>query len=547
MLKTREVRADRGLELSCKGWGQEAALRMLMNNLDPDVAERPEDLVVYGGTGKAVRSWEAFDRIVELLKELESDETLMIQSGKAVGVMKTNSWAPRVVLSNAMLVPEWANQEEFNKLEAAGLTMFGQMTAGSWAYIGSQGILQSTYETFSSVSSIHFDGSLSGTVTITAGLGGMGGAQPLAITMNGGVAICVEVDQAKIDRRQRLGYLSVVAKDLDEALALAKEAKEAKRALSIGLQANAADVLPQLVDRPGIVDIVTDQTAAHNPLYYIPSGMSADEADVLREADPVRLAALARESIAVQVDAMVALKEEGAIVFEYGNGIRAEARLGGVANAFSFPGFISAFIRPLFFEAKGHCRWIALSGDSADIETIDQAVREAFPENVSLNRWLRLAKEHVPFQGLPARTCMLGYGERDRVGLIINELVASGKVSAPVVIGREHLDSGSVASPYRETEAMPDGSDAIADWPILNAMINVSSGGTWVAVHDGGGVGIGRSIHSGVVIVADGTPEAEEKLKRVLTNDPATGVIRHADAGYAGAKKFADAHGILVN
>lgn len=540
----RTVRAARGPQKAARGWGQEAALRLLMNNLDPDVAEDPDRLVVYGGTGRAARSWSAFDEIVAELTRLADDETLLVQSGKAVAVFNTSPWAPRVLIVNALIVPEWANQEEFRRLEEAGLTMFGQMTAGSWSYIGSQGILQSTFETFASVADQHFDGDLAGTLTVTAGLGGMGGAQPLAVTMNGGVVICCEVDQNRLDRRLTLGYLDRQAKDLPEALELAAQARADRRPLSIGLCANAVDVLTGIIDSDTDVSIVTDQTSAHDPLFYVPVGMSAREADELRAADPDKYTTLARNSIVDHVRAMATLQGRGAIAFEYGNSIRAEAKLGGLETAFSFPGFISAYIRPLFFEAKGHCRWIALSGDPADIAVIDEALLAEFRDNRSVTRWLALAGSKVPFQGLPARTCMLGYGERHRVGLLINDLVASGRVSAPVAISREHLDSGSVASPYRETEGMADGSDAIADWPVLNALLNTSSGATWVSVHHGGGVGIGRSLHAGVVVVADGTPEAAAKIACVLTNDPGIGVVRHADAGYPEAKRFARENGI---
>lgn len=544
MTGPRRVVAARGTELSCKGWEQEAALRLLMNNLDPEVAERPDQLVVYGGTGKAARNWQAFDDIVTQLRELENDETLLVQSGKPVAVLRTNPWAPRVLLSNAMLVPQWATQDEFDRLESQGLTMFGQMTAGSWAYIGSQGILQSTYETFAAVGRKDFDGTLAGTFTVTAGLGGMGGAQPLAVTMNGGVVLCVEVDEEKIRRRESLGFLECVAKTVDDAIAIAAEAVVDRRPCSIGLAGNAADVLPALLERGVPIDIVTDQTAAHDPLYYVPQGYGAEEAAKMRRTDRQKYLSLARESIVRHVEVMIQFARRGTVVFEYGNGIRAEAQRSGLSDAFQFPGFISAYIRPFFEEARGHCRWIALSGDSRDIDVIDDAVRELLSENDSLDRWLALAREKVPFQGLPARTCLLGYGERHRVGLLINELVRSGRVSAPVAIGREHLDAGSVASPFRETEGMLDGSDAIADWPILNALVNTSSGATWVSVHDGGGVGIGRSVHAGVVVVADGSAAADQKLERVLTNDPATGVIRHADAGYEHAREFAAAHGI---
>jgi urocanate hydratase len=530
--------------MSCKGWGQEAALRMLMNNLDPDVAERPEDLVVYGGTGRAARSWEAFDGLVEVLRRLEGDETLLVQSGKAVAVFRTHEWAPRVLLSNAMVVPEWATQEEFRRLEDAGLTMFGQMTAGSWSYIGSQGILQSTYETFAAVAEKRFGGTLAGTLTVTAGLGGMGGAQPLAVAMNEGVVICIEADQRRLDRRRSLGYLDIQADDIDHALATALEAKDARRALSVGLNANAGEVLREIVARDVPVDIATDQTPAHDPLLYIPDGLSADEATDLRHWDPDKYVTRARADIGRHVQSLLALLDRGCEVFEYGNGIRAEAQRAGIERALAYPGFIAAYIRPFFCEAKGHCRWIALSGNPQDIRTIDQELIAALPDNRSLHRWLRLASDKVPFQGLPARTCMIGYGERERVGLLINDLVAERRVDGPVAISREHLDAGSVASPYRETEDMADGSDAIADWPILNGLLNTASGATWVAIHHGGGVGIGRSIHAGQVIVADGTPLARQRIQRVLTNDPGIGVVRHCDAGYPHAIAFGRASGI---
>jgi len=521
-------------------------MRMLMNNLDPEVAERPEDLVVYGGTGKAARSWEAFDAIVRELKVLKGDQTLLVQSGKPVGVFDTHEWAPRVLISNSMLVPEWATWDEFRRLEALGLTMYGQMTAGSWIYIGTQGILQGTYETFAAIARKRFNGSLSGTVTLTAGLGGMGGAQPLAVTLNGGVAICVEADDDRIARRIEYRYLDVRADDLEHALRLATDAKAAKKALSIGLHDNAAQVLPALVARGFAVDIVTDQTPAHDPLSYIPAGLSPDDAQELRLDDPVEYVKRARASMARHVDAMVEFLDRGAEVFDYGNSLRAEARIGGSARAFDFPGFVPAYIRPLFCEGNGPFRWVALSGDPADIAVTDRAMVEEFSDNEPLVRWIKAAGERVAFQGLPARICWLGYGERARAGLRFNELVKSGAVKAPIVIGRDHLDSGSVASPYRETEAMQDGSDAIADWPILNALLNTSSGASWVSVHHGGGVGIGRSIHAGMVVVADGTDEAARKLERVLTNDPGTGVMRHADAGYQRAIDVAGERGVHI-
>jgi urocanate hydratase len=543
---TRTVRAAHGSTLSCLGWSQEAALRMLMNNLDPEVAERPEDLVVYGGTGRAARSWEAFDAIVRELKVLKDDQTLLVQSGKPVGVFDTHEWAPRVLISNSMLVPEWATWEEFRRLEALGLTMYGQMTAGSWIYIGTQGILQGTYETFAAIARKRFHGSLAGTITLTAGLGGMGGAQPLAITLNGGVAICVDADSDRIERRIEHRYLDVRADDLEHALRLATDAKAAKQALSIGLLGNAAEVLPALAARRFEVDIVTDQTPAHDPLSYIPAGLSPEDAQELRLDDPDGYVKRARESMARHVDAMVDFLDQGAEVFDYGNSLRAEARLGGSARAFEFPGFVPAYIRPLFCEGKGPFRWVALSGDPADIAATDRAIVEEFSDDPALVRWIRAAGERVSFQGLPARICWLGYGERARAGLRFNELVRSGAVKAPIVIGRDHLDSGSVASPYRETEAMLDGSDAIADWPILNALLNTSSGASWVSVHHGGGVGIGRSIHAGMVVVADGSDQAALRLERVLTNDPGTGVMRHADAGYQRAIDVATERGIHI-
>jgi urocanate hydratase len=546
MSSPRVVRAPRGPQLSCLGWPQESAMRMLMNNLDPEVAERPADLVVYGGTGRAARSWEAFDAIVRELQRLQGDQTLLVQSGKPVGVFDTHEWAPRVLIANSLLVPEWATWDEFRRLEALGLTMYGQMTAGSWIYIGTQGILQGTYETFAAVARKRFGGSLAGTITLTAGLGGMGGAQPLAITLNGGVAICVEADAERIQRRLDHGYLDVRAADLEDALRLAVEAKANKRALSIGLHGNAAEVLPALAARGFDVDVVTDQTSAHDPLSYIPAGVSAEDAQELRLDDPQDYVRRARESMARHVDAMIDFLDHGAEVFDYGNSLRAEAKLGGSTRAFEFPGFVPAYIRPLFCEGKGPFRWVALSGDPDDIAVTDRAMVEEFSDDAALVRWITAAREKVKFQGLPARICWLGYGERARAGLRFNELVRSGAVKAPIVIGRDHLDSGSVASPYRETEAMLDGSDAIADWPILNALLNTSSGASWVSVHHGGGVGIGRSIHAGMVVVADGTAEAGRKLERVLTNDPGTGVMRHADAGYGRAIEVAHERGVRI-
>jgi urocanate hydratase len=521
-------------------------MRMLMNNLDPEVAERPEDLVVYGGTGRAARSWEAFDAIVGELKTLKGDQTLLVQSGKPVGVFETHEWAPRVLISNSMLVPEWATWDEFRRLEALGLTMYGQMTAGSWIYIGTQGILQGTYETFAAIARKRFGGSLAGTVTVTAGLGGMGGAQPLAVTLNGGVAICIDVDEHRIARRIEHRYLDVAAEDIGHALELAGKARDARQPLSIGLQGNAAEVLPELVRLGVQVDIVTDQTPAHDPLSYIPAGMTPDDAAELRLDDPTEYVRRSRTSMALHVEAMVSFLDRGAEVFDYGNSLRAEAKLGGFDRAFDYPGFVPAYIRPLFCEGKGPFRWVALSGDPADIATTDRAMVEEFAEDEALVRWIKAAGERVHFQGLPARICWLGYGERARAGLLFNELVRTGKVKAPIVIGRDHLDSGSVASPYRETEAMLDGSDAIADWPILNALLNTSSGASWVSVHHGGGVGIGRSIHAGMVVVADGSESAARKLQRVLTNDPGTGVMRHADAGYERAIEVAHERGVHI-
>ncbi|MBX6765141.1 MAG: urocanate hydratase [Rubrobacteraceae bacterium] len=544
--RTKFVRAPRGSELSCKGWPQEAAMRMLMNNLDPEVAERPEDLVVYGGSGKAARNRDCLRAIIATLQELRDDETLLVQSGKPVGVLKTHEWAPRVLIANANLVGEWASWEEFRRLERLGLTMYGQMTAGSWIYIGTQGILQGTYETFAAVARKRFGGSLEGTVSLTAGLGGMGGAQPLAITMNGGVAICVECDPSRIERRVEHGYLDVKADDLDHALRLADEARHERRPLSIGVLGNASELIPEVLRRGFEVDVVTDQTSAHDPLRYLPTGIAFEEWEEERRRDPEGLVERARESMARHVEAMVGFLDAGAEVFDYGNSIREEARRAGYERAFDFPGFVPAYIRPLFCEGKGPFRWVALSGEAQDIMKTDRAVLELFPENESLSRWIRMAEEKVRFQGLPARICWLGYGERHLAGLRFNEMVERGELSAPIVIGRDHLDAGSVASPYRETEGMRDGSDAIADWPLLNAMANVASGAAWVSIHDGGGVGIGRSIHAGQVTVADGTRLGAQKLERVLTNDPATGVIRHADAGYERAVEVADERGVRL-
>jgi urocanate hydratase len=543
----RTVRAPRGRELSCRGWAQEAALRMLMNNLDPEVAERPERLVVYGGTGRAARSWEAFDAIVGTLRTLADDETLLVQSGKPVGVFRTHEWAPRVLIANSNLVPDWATWDEFRRLEELGLTMFGQMTAGSWIYIGTQGIVQGTYECFAEIARRRFNGSLAGTVTVTAGLGGMGGAQPLAVTMNGGVALCLEVDPERIRRRLDMRFVDEQAGDLDDAVARCERARAERRALSVALCANASEVLPALLGRGFEADVVTDQTAAHDPLVgYVPGGMTLEQAAELREADPDEYVARARRSIAAHCYAMVAYRDRGAEVFDYGNSLRAEAKLGGFERAFDYPGFVPAYIRPLFCEGKGPFRWVALSGDPADIAATDRAVVEELPGDEPLARWLRLAGERVPFQGLPARICWAGYGERHRLGLRFNEMVRNGELKAPIVIGRDHLDSGSVASPYRETESMADGSDAIADWPLLNALVNTAAGASWVSVHHGGGVGIGRSIHAGMVCVADGTDQAAAKLERVLTCDPGTGVARHADAGYERAVEVAAERGVRL-
>ncbi|MET0992201.1 MAG: urocanate hydratase [Lacisediminihabitans sp.] len=542
----RPIRAFRGSELNTLGWPQEAALRMLQNNLDTEVAEHPDELVVYGGTGKAARDWDSYDALVRTLTTLKNDETMLVQSGKPVGVMRTHEWAPRVLLANSNLVGDWANWDEFRRLEQLGLTMYGQMTAGSWIYIGTQGILQGTYETFAAVAAKRFGGTLAGTITLTGGLGGMGGAQPLAVTMNDGVAIVVDVDPSRIARRIEHRYLDVEARSIEHALELAYAARDAKKPLSIGLLGNAADVFPRMLAAGAEIDIVTDQTSAHDPLAYLPLGISFDDWQSARAADPAGFIVRSRDSMAVQVEAMVGFQAEGAEVFDYGNNIRTEAKAAGFEDAFAFPGFVPAYIRPLFSEGKGPFRWAALSGDPEDIYKTDRAILEMFPENESLAKWIRMAQERVHFQGLPARICWLGYGERDRAGLKFNEMVASGELSAPLVIGRDHLDSGSVASPYRETEAMKDGSDAIADWPLLNALVNTASGATWVSIHHGGGVGIGRSIHAGQVTVADGTPLAAEKLARVLSNDPGMGVIRHVDAGYDEAIEVADRLGVRV-
>src|SRR5262252_4212723 len=537
----RPVRAPRGTALSCRGWPQEAAMRMLMNNLDPEVAEHPDQLIVYGGSGRAARSWPAYDAIVRSLQGLAGDETLLVQSGKPVGVMRTHEWAPRVLIANSLLVPQWATWGEFRRLESLGLTMFGQMTAGSWIYIGTQGILQGTYQTFAAAGEKHFGSpDLRGRTILTAGLGGMGGAQPLAGTMAGAAILCIEVDAQRIERRLETRYLDEAAESLDDALARVRAASAERRPLSVGLLGNAADVVPELVARGEEFDLITDQTAAHDPLNgYVPRGYSVQEAAALRSSDPDEYLRLARESIVRQVEALLEYVRRGAYVFDYGNNLRGEAREGGVEEAFAYPGFVPAYIRPLFCRGVGPFRWAVLSGDPADISAIDDRLRELFPDDPLLQRWLNLAPERVAFQGLPARICWLGYGDRAKAGLAINELVRSGEVKAPVVIGRDHLDAGSVASPYRETEAMRDGSDAIADWPILNALVNVAAGATWVSVHHGGGVGIGNAIHAGMVVVADGTDEAAARLERVLTTDPGMGVVRHLDAGYPEAEAAA--------
>jgi len=540
------VRAPRGTTLTARGWQQEAALRMLQNNLDPEVAEHPDELVVYGGSGKAARDWNSFDAMVRTLTTLKDDETMLVQSGRPVGVMQTHEWAPRVLIANSNLVGDWATWEEFRKLEAMGLTMYGQMTAGSWIYIGTQGILQGTYETFGAVAEKKFGGTLAGTVTLTAGLGGMGGAQPLAVTMNDGVAICIDVDSTRIDRRIEHRYLDVRASSVDEALQLAEEAKKARKPLSIGVLGNAATIVPDLLRRGAPIDIVTDQTSAHDPLMYLPVGIDFDDWVTAREKDPAGFTERAQESMARHVEAMVGFQDAGSEVFDYGNSIRDEARKAGYARAFEFPGFVPAYIRPLFCEGKGPFRWAALSGNPADIAKTDQAILDLFPDNEHLTRWIKMAGERVAFQGLPARICWLGQGERDKAGVRFNDMVASGELEAPIVIGRDHLDTGSVASPYRETEGMLDGSDAIADWPLLNAMVNVSSGASWVSIHHGGGVGIGRSLHAGQVSVADGTDLARRKLERVLTNDPGMGVIRHVDAGYDRAAEVAAERGVRI-
>jgi urocanate hydratase len=542
----RPVRAPRGTTLTARSWQTEAPLRMLMNNLDPDVAERPDDLVVYGGTGRAARDWASFDALVRTLTTLADDETMLVQSGRPVGVLRTHEWAPRVLIANSNLVGDWATWPEFRRLERLGLTMYGQMTAGSWIYIGTQGILQGTYETFAAVADKRFGGSLRGTLTVTGGCGGMGGAQPLAVTLNGGVCLVVDVSRWRLERRVATRYLDEVADSLDAAVARCSAARKSGEALSVGLVGNCASVLPELLRRGVEVDVVTDQTSAHDPLAYLPDGVGVDDWDDYARAKPEEFTDQARESMARHVEAMVGFLDGGAEVFDYGNSLRDEARQGGYDRAFAFPGFVPAYIRPLFCAGKGPFRWAALSGDPADIAVTDDAVLALFPDDDKLQRWIRAAREKVAFQGLPARICWLGHGERDRAGLRFNELVASGAISAPVVIGRDHLDAGSVASPYRETEAMADGSDAIADWPLLNALVNTASGATWVSIHHGGGVGIGRSIHAGQVSVADGTALAAQKLARVLANDPATGVLRHVDAGYPEADAAAEAGGLRV-
>lgn len=543
----RTVRPPRGTSVSCKGWVQEAALRMLMNNLDPEVAENPAALVVYGGSGRAARNWPCFDAIVRSLRELENDETLLVQSGKPVGIFRTHGEAPRVLIANANLVPAWATSANFRDLEERGLIMYGQMTAGSWIYIGTQGILQGTYETFAAAARQHFGGSLAGKLVVSGGMGGMGGAQPLAATMNGGAFLGIEVDRRRIQRRIETGYCNVLVDNLDEALKIVLAGKAKGTALSVGLVGNCADILPELVKRQVIPDVITDQTSAHDELNgYVPHGIPYEVALRLRREDPQEYTRRAYESMAVHVQAMLDMQKRGAVAFDYGNNIRGQAKKAGVANAFDFPGFVPAYIRPLFCEGRGPFRWVALSGEAKDIYLTDRVVIDLFPQNEPLRRWIKMAGERVRFQGLPARICWLGYGERAAFGLAINELVAKGKITAPIVIGRDHLDTGSVASPHRETEGMLDRSDAVADWPILNALLNTASGASWVSVHHGGGVGIGNSIHAGQVIVADGTPEAARRLERVLTNDPGIGVARHADAGYESATRVAKTHGIKI-
>jgi urocanate hydratase len=546
-IRNGEIRAPRGTKLNTKGWVQEAVLRMLMNNLDPEVAEYPEKLVVYGGIGKAARNWECYDSIVAELKNLGDEETLLIQSGKPVAVFRTHKDAPRVLLANSNIVPAWANWDKFHELDKKGLMMYGQMTAGSWIYIGSQGIVQGTYETFAECARQHFGGSLKGTITVTAGLGGMGGAQPLAVTMNDGVVIGIDVDRSRIEKRIETRYCDIVVDTLDEAIQLALQAKEQGQGLSIGLVGNAAEILPEMLKRNFLPDIVTDQTSAHDPLNgYLPIGMTMQEGDILREDNPEEYISLSKRSMAVHVQAMLNMKAQGSIVFDYGNNIRQVAFDEGVKNAFDFPGFVPAYIRPQFCEGKGPFRWVALSGDPEDIYKTDEVILKEFADNTNLCNWIKMARERIAFQGLPARICWLGYGERARFGRIINEMVASGKLSAPIVIGRDHLDAGSVASPNRETESMKDGSDAISDWPILNALVNTAAGASWVSVHHGGGVGMGYSVHAGMVVVADGTEDAAKRLERVLTTDPGMGVVRHVDAGYALAIETAKTKGVAI-
>ncbi|MDO4607438.1 MAG: urocanate hydratase [Bowdeniella nasicola] len=540
------ITAPRGTQLTARSWATEAPMRMLMNNLDPEVAERPEDLVVYGGTGRAARSWDAFHAMVHTLQDLREDETMLVQSGKPVGVLRTHEWAPRVLIANSNLVGDWATWPEFRRLEALGLTMYGQMTAGSWIYIGTQGIVQGTFETFAAIADKRFGGTLAGTLTLTAGCGGMGGAQPLAVTLNGGVCLIVDVDPARLHRRVKHRYLDEVADNLDDAIARVEAAKSDYRALSVGVVGNAAEIFPELLRRNVEIDIVTDQTSAHDPLSYLPLGIKLDDWQDAARRDPAGFTEQARASMAAHVEAMVGFLDRGAEVFDYGNSIRDEARLGGFERAFDFPGFVPAYIRPLFCEGKGPFRWAALSGDPRDIAATDEAILDLFPDNARLHTWIRGAQKEIAFQGLPARICWLGQGERDRAGEVFNQLVADGRVQAPIVIGRDHLDTGSVASPYRETEAMKDGSDAIADWPLLNALTAASSGATWVSIHHGGGVGMGRSIHAGQVCVADGSDLAAQKLARVLTNDPALGVLRHADAGYDTARRVAAEQGLTI-
>ncbi|MGA0081119.1 MAG: urocanate hydratase [Ilumatobacteraceae bacterium] len=542
----RPVIAPRGTELSCANWQIEAPYRMLQNNLDPDVAERPDDLVVYGGTGRAARSWDAYDAMLRTMRTMKPDETMLVQSGKPVGVFRTHEWAPRVLLANSNLVGDWATWDEFRRLEQMGLTMYGQMTAGSWIYIGTQGILQGTYECFAEIARRKFNGTLAGTITLTAGLGGMGGAQPLAVTMNDGVALCIDVDAWRVNRRVETRYLDEVADSLEDAVARCIKAKAEKRRLSVGVVGNAADMFPKLLQMGFPADIVTDQTSAHDPLSYMPNDLSDDAAQEMLKNNPEEFIRRSRAAMAAHCQAMVGFMDAGAEVFDYGNSLRREAQLGGYDRSFDYPGFLPAYIRPLFCEGRGPFRWVALSGDPADIAATDKAVLEEFPDDDGLHKWMRLAQDRIAFQGLPARICWLGYGERHRLGLRFNEMVRKGQLKAPIVIGRDHLDSGSVASPYRETEAMIDGSDAIADWPLLNALVNTAAGATWVSIHHGGGVGIGRSIHAGMVVVADGTDLAAEKLSRVLLSDPGMGVIRHADAGYQRAIDVADERGVRL-